>query len=502
MGDFIAFSEEIDAGMEYLEHHGILNQKWGHRNGPPYPLSAGSHSSGEKSAAKAAGIKVGGDSGKGAITNIKKFGSRSKSSPDKPQKAAKKEMTPEEKREAALAAMRSGDKKQIAKYVDQLSTDELREAQARAQMKDQLTKKEPTEQKASKEDIEKLEAMRSGDKEKVKQYADKMSYAELAEAMNKVNLTEQLNHVDPPPSAMDKLNKFMNNVDQFRANAEKGVNAYNLAAKVWNSTHKDGAQWPIIENKQQQPQNKEQQVAQNLVNQMAKNVQQAHQENQQKSYEEQAKEKLKNAKTDYKTQKEYEEWVAKQEKGKQTQQELNQKLQQKAQEENNQPKPQSTEQPKNDRKEGEGDNKSGGENQRQYTPERAPQTQSAKFNTNKSTEPTEEQKHLVEEARKSDEQYLNQMSQTSKQEVKATYDSVKDTPIASYDKSYQKDINDAFDDIMSDYNESVRRQQVTAQEKADRAETVDNAKKLMRDALREDNNDAAAYWLEVIRNNE
>ena len=24
---------------EYLEHHGILNQRWGHRNGPPYPLS-------------------------------------------------------------------------------------------------------------------------------------------------------------------------------------------------------------------------------------------------------------------------------------------------------------------------------------------------------------------------------------------------------------------------------------------------------------------------------
>lgn len=475
MGDFIAFSEEIDAGMEYLEHHGILNQKWGHRNGPPYPLSKGAHSSGEKSAAKAAGIKVGGDSGKGAITNIKKFGSRSKSSPDKPQKAAKKEMTPEEKREAALAAMRSGDKKQIAKYVDQLSTDELREAQARSQMKDQLTKKEPTEQKASKEDIEKMEAMRSGDKEKVKQYADKMSYAELAEAMNKVNLTEQLNHVDPPPSAMEKLTKFMNNVDQFRANAEKGVNAYNLAAKVWNSTHKDGAQWPIIENKQQQqPQSKEQQVAQNLFNQMSKNVQQAHQENQQKSYEQQAKEKLKNAKTDYKTQKEYEEWVAKQEKGKQTQQELNQKLQQKAQEETNQPKsqapqqtqqeqpkPQSTEQPKYDRKEGEGENaryyydedKSGGEKQRQYTPERAPQAQSAKFNTNKSTEPTEEQKQMMETYRKSDEKYLNQIRELSKKKM----------------DDYS---NVSYDDIMSDYKDSMRQSYNNAQNR-ESAQSID-----------------------------
>lgn len=29
-------------------HHGIKGQKWGQKNGPPYPLKAGSHSSGEK----------------------------------------------------------------------------------------------------------------------------------------------------------------------------------------------------------------------------------------------------------------------------------------------------------------------------------------------------------------------------------------------------------------------------------------------------------------------
>ncbi len=447
MSDFIAFSEEIDTGMEYLEHHGILNQKWGHRNGPPYPLNAGSHSAGEKSAAKAAGIKIGKSSGKGTIEKIKKFGSSSKSSPDKPQKAAKKEMTPEEKREAALEAVRNGDKKQIAKYIDQLSTDELRDAQNRAQMRDSLTKKDPSEQKASKADMEKLEAMRSGDKDKVKEYADQMTYSELKEAMDKVNLTEQLNRVEPPPSAMDKLKSFANKVDDVRQVAEKAVNAYNLAAKVYNSTHKDSAQWPIIENQQnKQQQSKEQQVAQNLFNQMSKNVQQAHQEN--------------------------------------TQNQNNQN--------NQQPKPQPKPQPQ----------------QQQKQEEQKPQE-----------EPKPKQTPSNEEVDRAAEKAYNEVSKTipdepertpqpqpevrtTKEEVKESYDSIKDTPISSYDKSYQKDIDDAFDDIMSDYNESVRRQQVTAQEKADRAETVDNAKKLMRDALREDNNDAAAYWLEVIRNNE
>jgi hypothetical protein len=34
----------------YLEHSGILGMKWGHRNGPPYPLGAGDHSAAEKKA--------------------------------------------------------------------------------------------------------------------------------------------------------------------------------------------------------------------------------------------------------------------------------------------------------------------------------------------------------------------------------------------------------------------------------------------------------------------
>ena len=34
----------------YLAHHGILGQKWGKRNGPPYPLDSGDHSASERKA--------------------------------------------------------------------------------------------------------------------------------------------------------------------------------------------------------------------------------------------------------------------------------------------------------------------------------------------------------------------------------------------------------------------------------------------------------------------
>lgn len=253
MSDFTAFSDEIDAGMSYLEHHGILGQKWGKKEGPPYPLGSGDHSSAEKSAAKAAGVKVGSDSGKGSIANVKKKSTRSKS--------VKKEMTEEEKRAAAVEAVKSGDRKKIAKYASYLTSQELQDAENRVRNLSNITREEPGQQKASKAEMAKMEAIRSGDKEKVREFADQMSYNELSEAMNRIDLNAKLNYEKPPKTALDKLSETMNKVDTFRVAAEKGIAAYNVAAAVYNSTHKDGAQWPIIEKKVNKSDNKKEEDA-------------------------------------------------------------------------------------------------------------------------------------------------------------------------------------------------------------------------------------------------
>lgn len=53
---------------DYLFHHGILGQKWGVQNGPPYPLGSGDHSAREKRVGWRASLKEGDQNNKKQIT--------------------------------------------------------------------------------------------------------------------------------------------------------------------------------------------------------------------------------------------------------------------------------------------------------------------------------------------------------------------------------------------------------------------------------------------------
>ena len=254
---------------DYLEHHQILGAKWGKKNGPPYPLGSGDHSSAEKKAAAAAGVKVGKDSGKGSIENVKK--------------KKKAPLTEEEKRLKAEEARLKGDSKNINKYMDKLTTDELRDAQTRAQIKKSLS-----EEKQSKAEKDKRDAMLSGDKEKVKEYATKMTYNELSEAMNKVDLMQRLNYEPPKPTTMDKINNAIKKVDTARDWMEKSLKAYDALAAINNTFNKDN-QWPRAQfgggnnnNKDQKKEDKIEKLANMvMVNAQNNKAQKSNKENQQ-----------------------------------------------------------------------------------------------------------------------------------------------------------------------------------------------------------------------------
>lgn len=290
---------------KYLKHHGILGQKWGKLSGPPYPLGSGDHSSSEKAAAKKAGVKVGKDSGKGSIENVKGAAGSN-------QHAKKKPLTEEEKRLKAEEAKLKGDSKNITKYMDKMTTQELQDAQTRAQIRKNL--EGPKEKKMTKSEKEIDEVIKSGDKEKVKEFATKMSYNQLQEAMNKIDMMQKLNYVPPKPTTMDKIDSAMKKVDKARDWMQKGLNAYDALAAINNTFNKD-SQWPRPKlNKDNNNDNnkKKEDKFENVAKKVIGEAQESHQENVKRDED-------RNAKVEAKAEKKLEKQEAKLEKKEQKQ---------------------------------------------------------------------------------------------------------------------------------------------------------------------------------------
>ena len=163
--------ESIDI---FVNHNGILGQKHGVRNGPPYPLDEGDHSSSEESAAKKAGISVGTSSGKGSLDNV--------------ESANKKE---------------TSDKKESSSDTSQ---------------------KKPT-----KEDI-----VNSGDIKLIQSSMKDLNLTELQTAIAKRSLMIQVNKT-ANPSTVKKLQETAQTLKDISVSAENVISFYNTGAKILNS---------------------------------------------------------------------------------------------------------------------------------------------------------------------------------------------------------------------------------------------------------------------------
>ena len=163
--------ESIDI---FVNHNGILGQKHGVRNGPPYPLGEGDHSSSEESAAKKADISVGTSSGKGSLDNV--------------ESANKKE---------------TNDKKESSSDTSQ---------------------KKPT-----KEDI-----VNSGDIKLIQSSMKDLNLTELQTAIAKRSLMIQVNKT-ANPSTVKKLQETTQTLKDISVSAENVISFYNTGAKILNS---------------------------------------------------------------------------------------------------------------------------------------------------------------------------------------------------------------------------------------------------------------------------
>lgn len=165
-----------DFESNYLAHHGILGQRWGHKNGPPYPLDASDHSASEKKAGWRKSLST-------AIKDHKK----------------------KKQRQKALAKAR------VAR------TENL--------------KKEAERQKYEEE---KEKALKSGKASEILKYKGDLTNEQLQRAVGRLDWERRLNEISAKEvqTGWDKMDDIMNKVGKVTDYVNKGINAYNAIDRV------------------------------------------------------------------------------------------------------------------------------------------------------------------------------------------------------------------------------------------------------------------------------
>ena len=176
-----------------LYHHGIAGQRWYHKNGPPYPLRPGMHSSKEKGLAKD-GISTLSTYVKNETKKIKKKRSLEKARKARQEKKRKEEekRQHEENREKVL---KSGSASDVLKYKGELTADEIKKV------------------------IERIDAEKN-----------------LADYARRDIVT-----------AEDKVNKAVKKLDKVTEWAGVGIKFYNTVAKVVNAFNEEDIMPPIFD---------------------------------------------------------------------------------------------------------------------------------------------------------------------------------------------------------------------------------------------------------------
>lgn len=184
----------IPAGSD-LTHHGIDGMKWGHRNGPPYPLSKAQHN------------KV--------INAVHKVAKIAESANERRDRKADKKL---EKKMAKDAQKRL--KANVAAEKRHQTVEERRE-----------------------------HAVRKGSYKELYALKDELSFQELSNAMSKIDLDQRLYSKAYPkkPGFFDRMDNISNGIGKINNWTKKGIDLWDTYADIMNSSEsvRSGKREPI-----------------------------------------------------------------------------------------------------------------------------------------------------------------------------------------------------------------------------------------------------------------
>lgn len=135
-------------------------------------------------------------------------------------------------------------------------------AEAAKKRAETLAKKKAEEESAQKHEAEKQEAIRSGNATQIAKFQNELSNQELRDALDRLNSKQRLSDLvdKETPKKETKLDKAMKIAEKgakYADIAEKGIKVYNTFAKVSNAFADDDSQLPIIGEKREKKEVKE-----------------------------------------------------------------------------------------------------------------------------------------------------------------------------------------------------------------------------------------------------
>lgn len=199
-----------------LYHHGILGQKHGQRNGPPYPLSAGDHSASERKAGW-----------RQSLSNVaRKLTGRSGGS--EAARIARADHDGDSWSKATTAAI-------LAKQKESFAETEEAKAKREAEEKAAAEKREADEKARAEQ--EKKDLIYSGDQERIHAAAKegKLTVQEFEEAVKRCELNKRLENSKPQEQTVDKIKTAADKLNNTANLLQNGVRAYNAVADIVNS---------------------------------------------------------------------------------------------------------------------------------------------------------------------------------------------------------------------------------------------------------------------------